>query len=126
MYIDSRLEFSVNQTAADGATSTNTIDLGTDIDLAPGRPMYIVLQTTATQATADSVVSVQTDPAEGGTYSDIASVTVPNGTAAGTRFIVGFPTPNDRFIRLKYSKAGSFTAWLTDQEPSSWTSVPGV
>lgn len=125
MIIDSRLEFSVRQVATADAASTNVIDLSTERNIGPGRAMWVVVQADATVA-ADVTVTLETSEAEGSGYAGIASVVVPSGTAAGERFIVGVPYKNHRFLRLNYSAAGTFSAFLTDQEPASWQAYPGV
>lgn len=123
--IDSTLEFSVAQTAADGAKSTNKIDLGADRNIGPGRAMWVVVQINDDQA-SESVVALETSETEGGAFVEIATVTVPAGAVSGSRFVMGVPYKNERFLQLSYTKAGKYTAWLTDQEPTSWQAYPGV
>lgn len=124
MYIDSRLELSNKQELTVAGPSTNVIDVGEPRKLGPGQPMYVVLQTDDVVA-ADVTVTVQTASAEDFTGSeDIASVLVPAATAAGQRFVIGFPYSNKRYLRLNYSAAITATAWLTSQEPQSWEAYP--
>lgn len=125
MMVDSRLEFSSKQTAGDADESTNVIDLSVEGNIGPGRTMWVVVQNTATQSSA-STVALQTSEQEGSGYADIASVIVPASAPAGSRFVMGVPYANHRYLRLTYSKAGTFNAWLTDQEPASWQSYPAA
>lgn len=125
MYIDSSLEFSVKQALSAAGASTNVIDLGTPArNIGPGQPMWVIVQTDAAVA-ADVTVDIETAAAVGfGAATKIASVTVPASTPTGRRFVVGFPYTNQRFLRLNYGAAITATAWLTDQEPQSWDSLP--
>lgn len=123
MIIDSRLEFSVGQVLAGAGASTNVVDLSTDRHIGPGRTMYVVVQTEAVAA-ADVAVSLQTSDTESSGYASIASVTIPDGTPAGTRFVIGMPYSNKRYLRLNYGAAITASAWLTDQEPASWRAYP--
>ncbi len=125
MIIDSRLTFSDRQAATAGAASTNTIDLTDDRNIGPGRTMWIVVQADATVA-ADTTVSLETSATEAGSYEAIASAVIPAGTTLGTRFVIGMPYKNQRFLRLSYDAVGTFSAFLTDQEPASWQAYPGV
>ncbi|WP_406568642.1 Bbp16 family capsid cement protein, partial [Burkholderia cenocepacia] len=43
MYIDSLLEFSRAQALSASGASTNIIDLGSDRDIGPGRPLWVVV-----------------------------------------------------------------------------------
>lgn len=125
MLVDSRLEFSVKQVLAAAAKSTNVVDLTSDRDIGPGRSMYIVVVTNAVPA-ADVTVSLETSAAAASGYAIIASVVVPASTPIGTRFVMGMPYANQRYLRLDYDAAGTFSAFLTDQEPASWQAYPGV
>ncbi len=121
MYIDSRLEFSNKQVVAAAGPSTNVVDLGTSArKIGPGRAMWVVVQVDAVPAAAVTA-TIQTSAAEGfGTPSAIGSVTIPQDSPVGTRFVIGFPYTNQRYLRMNYSAAGTLSAWLTDQEPQSW------
>ncbi|MCP1404429.1 Bbp16 family capsid cement protein [Achromobacter insolitus] len=125
MYIDSRLEFSNKQVVAAAGPSTNVVDLGTPArKIGPGRAMWVVVQVDAIPAAAVTA-TIQTSEAEGfGTSSNIGSVTIPQDTPVGTRFVIGFPYTNQRYLRMNYSAAGTLSAWLTDQEPQSWEAYP--
>ncbi|MGE4334970.1 MAG: Bbp16 family capsid cement protein [Pigmentiphaga sp.] len=125
MYIDSRLELSNKQVLAGSGASTNVVDVGVPArKLGPGQPMYVIVQTDAT-AGADVTVTVQTDTVENfASPTAIAAVTIPDTTPAGTRFVVGFPFMNERYVRLSYSAAITASAWLTSQEPQSWEPYP--
>jgi len=126
MFIDSRLEFSDKQVVTGAnVTSTNAIDTQAR-NIGPGQPMFVVVQLAADAASAVTV-AVQTAATESFAGSaDIGTVLVPAGAKAGDRFVLGFPYSNDRYIRLRYSAAGTFNAWLTGEQPNSWQSYPAV
>lgn len=134
MLIDSRLEFSDEQALTATAASTNVIDLGSDVDVGPGRPLFVVVQVdvAADDTTGDEtyVAALQTDDnASFSSATQIGSVTIAAGAAAGTRYVLGFPYANERYVRLNYTLGGTtptatLSAWLTDQEPESWAAYP--
>lgn len=133
MYIDKRLEFSVAQALTATAASTNVVDLGSDRDVGPGRPLWVVVQVdvAADGTTGDETYSaaLQTSNTEGSGYADIATVSVARGTAAGSRYVIGVPYTNQRYLRMNYTLGGTtptvtLSAFLTDQEPQSWTAYP--
>lgn len=133
MILDSRLEFSVAQALTATAVSTNVVDLSSDRNIGPGRSMWVVVQVDEALDDAEGnetySVALQTSNTEGSGYADIATVSLPRGSAAGTRFVIGMPYANDRYLRLNYTlggttPAGTVSAWLTDQEPASWQAYP--
>lgn len=134
MLIDKRLEFSDAQALTATADSTNSIDLGSDVDVGPGRTLYLVVQVdvAADATTGDETyaVALETDSDSAfGSATTIGSITIPRGTAAGTRYVLGFPYANERYLQLAYTLGGTsptvtLSAWLTDQEPASWAAYP--
>jgi len=133
--LDSLLQFSDAQALAATGASTNVIDLGSDRDIGPGRPMWVVVavNVAADHTTGDETykVDLQTaDDAAFGTPKVIASLSpAAADLAAGARFVIGMPFANQRYLRLNYTLAGTspsvtLTAWLTDQEPASWQAYP--
>jgi len=128
MIIDSRLEFSDKQVTTAGNTpSANVIDVGKNPrNIGPGQPLYVVVQLGA-NAASDVTATVQTADADDfSTKADIGSVVLAVGSPAGTRAVIGFPYANQRYIRLNYSAAGTFNAWLTSEPPTSWQAYPAV
>jgi len=123
MILDSRLEFSSKQSVASTAASTNVIDLTDKRDIGPGRTMWVVLQVDTTIAGTGASAALQTSDSEGSAYTDIATVSI-TAADAGTRFVIGVPYSNKRYLRMNYTintgSAGAVSAWLTDQEPASW------
>lgn len=128
MILDSRLEFSNKQSVAATAASTNVIDLSSDRDIGPGRTMWVVLAVTTTIAGASASVALETDSAEGFGTKEVLATTTITAATAGTRFVMGVPYANKRYLRLNYTigtgTAGNVSAWLTDQEPASWQAYP--
>ncbi len=123
MILDSRLEFSSKQSVSATAVSTNVIDLTDKRDIGPGRTMWVVLQVDTTIAGTGASAALQTSDTEGSAYTDIATVSI-TAADAGTRFVIGVPYSNKRYLRMNYTidtgSAGAVSAWLTDQEPASW------
>lgn len=128
MIIDAQLRFSVAQSVAATAVSTNVIDLGTERRIGTGEPMVvaIVVTTALDGGNADETytVTIQTDDNEAfssaTTLAGTAAVSMPRGSAAGTRFYIPIPpgAATERYIRLNYTVAGTtpsgaVTAWLT-------------
>jgi len=128
MIIDSRLEFSDKQVVTSAnAPSTNTIDVGANKrDIGPGQPMFVVVQLGANAANGVTVTIETSDASNFNPISAIGSVVLASGSPAGTRAVVGFPYANKRYIRLKYSAAGTFNAWLSSEAPTSWQAYPAV
>jgi len=125
MYIDSRLMFSDKQVTTGAANSTNTVDVGPkDRNIGPGYPLWVVVQLDAAQTGAISV-TLQSAANEAFTSPDtLASVNVPANSPAGSRFVIGAPYSNQRYLRLRYSNATASTAWLTSEPPTSWQAYP--
>lgn len=135
MYIDSLLEFSRAQALAASAASTNIIDLGSDRDIGPGRPLWVIVQAAvaADHTTGDETyqLDLQTDDnAAFGSPTTIATLApAAANIPAGARFVIGMPFTNERYLRLNYTLGGTtpsvtLNAWLTDQEPAAWQAYP--
>lgn len=134
MYIDKRLEFADGHAITASGAGQNEVDLGSDRDVGVGRMLYWVLQLDVASdgTTGDETYSVALQTDDNSSFSsatDIATLTVPRGSAAGTRFVVGFPWSNERYLRV-YSTLGgttpsmTYSSWITDQEPAKWTAYP--
>jgi len=126
MFIDSRLEFSDKQVVTGtNVVSTHTIDAQAR-NIGPGSPLFVVVQLNA-NASAAVTVTVQTADNDAFTGAvQLGSVAVAAGAKAGTRFVLGFPYTNKRYIRLQYSAAGTFSAWLAGEPPTAWQPYPAV
>ncbi|MDN7454837.1 Bbp16 family capsid cement protein [Burkholderia cenocepacia] len=132
MYIDSLLEFSRAQALSASGASTNIIDLGSDRDIGPGRPLWVVVAVAvAAVGTGTYQIDLETDDNAGfSSPTKIASVS-PSAAAltAGQRLVIGMPFANERYLRLNYTLGGTspgvtLNAFLTDQDPSSWQAYP--
>ncbi|MCA7962505.1 hypothetical protein LGM54_06005 [Burkholderia cenocepacia] len=135
MYIDSLLEFSRAQALSASGASTNIIDLGSDRDIGPGRPLWVVIavQVAADNTTGDETYSVALQTDDNAAFSSPTTIaTVAPAAAslpAGARLVIGMPFANERYLRLNYTLGGTtpsvtLNAFLTDQDPSSWQAYP--
>jgi hypothetical protein len=127
MLLDALQIFSEDQALTATGASTNIIDLGNDADIGPGRNLYVVTQVgvaaDGSSGNETYVVTLQTDDNSAfSSPTDIASVTIPRGTAAGEMFTIGFPANNERYLRINYALGGTspsvtVTAFLSDTQP---------
>jgi len=128
MFIDSQLEFSTKQALTATAVSTNVIDLGSDRDVGPGAPLWLVISCdVALAGTAPTLdVALQTDSVEAMSSSSvIVSGQQQTAMAAGDKIVLAVPNANQQFLRVNYTLGGTsptatVSAWLTDQEPTNW------
>lgn len=125
MILDEQLQFSDEQTLTASGSSTNLINLGADRNIGIGKPMaaMIVLDTVPDAGNADETyaakVQVDTVEAFSSPTDIVGEVTIPRGTAAGTRYAIPLPpdTTMQQFVRLFLTIAGTtpsitFTAAL--------------
>jgi len=137
MILDKELEFSDGQAITATAVSTNVIDLGQTVDVAPGVPLKIRLQIDEAFDNLTSLnVAVQTD-----TVENFASETVLFSKdivladlVAGADFDLGIlPEGCQQYLRLDYTvtgtnpSAGSVSAFIeVYQAPEGdITGIPG-
>ncbi len=130
MVIDKRSEFSASQHLVAGTTyGQNFINLEVDRDIAPGTPLYFILalETDALAgATPTYTFTLQTDDNASFTSpEDLLTFTVVQGTAAGTIKWFGFPSSNQKYLRLKSVLADvgatadvTISSWLSNEQPS--------
>lgn len=124
--IDAAQQFSVAQSLAATAVSTNQIDLWEERRIGSGEPMCVVVVVTtvldAGNADETYTVTIQSDMdvAFGSPATVLAAYALPRGSAAGTRFILPIPIGalTERYIRLSYTvggttPSGAVTAWLS-------------
>lgn len=133
--IDSRLVFGTAQAVTATAAATDTIDLKVGRKVGVGEPLYFCVQVTAaldaTDANETYVAELQT--ANDSAFSDgletLLSVPFTRGDAAGTFKFVAVPNTNKRHLRARYvlggtTPSGSFTSWITSEEPRAWEAFP--
>jgi hypothetical protein len=137
MIIDKRLKVSAQQalTGTSLVASTDVIDLGSDLDVGPGEPLWLVVAARTGLAGTDTPTikwSIQTDDAD--TFgSPTTLVEQPAlGAAAfatGKIFWTAVPQSNERYLRVAYTMTGTtptatVDAFFTNQEPTSWVPLP--
>lgn len=139
MIIDKRLQVSSQQaiTGTDAVRSTDVIDLGSDRDIGPGQPLWlVVIARTGLGGTGGPTIkwSLQTDDS-----ADFGSPTTlieqPALAAAafvsGTIFVLPLTMANERFLSVLYTMTGTsptatIDAFLTSEQPYTWRALPGV
>jgi len=137
MYIDKLLQVSAQQalTGTSLVASTDVIDLGSDRDIGPGEPLwFVVAARTGLGGTGGPTIkfAIQTDSDSGfGTVETLLELSAIDATAfaTGKRVVIPMPFTNKRYVRLAYTMTGTsptatVDAWLTNQEPTSWTALP--
>lgn len=114
MIIDAQLLYSDAQAVTADAGSTNVVDHGQDRNLGLGEPLaaVITVDVAADGTTGDEtyVVLLETDDnAAFSSATEVARVTIPRGSAAGTKFVIPVPptTSIERFTRLYYDVGGT-------------------
>lgn len=134
MLIDTRGEFSVDQDITSGGASTNIVDLGVALrHIGPGRPLWVVAVLREALAGDTETLSIQLQTSAAENFSPAVTIAtsrvLTDDDPVGTRVVIGVPNENQRFLRLNYVdgtlSAGKVSAWLTDQDPTTWTAYPG-
>lgn len=134
MIIDKELELSDGQAITADAASTNVIDFGQTVDVAPGVPLQVRFQVdTALSGGTFSALTVglQTDTVENfASPTTLLSFTAPN--VAGDDYIVKIPEGCQQYLRLYYDvdnnpTAGNVSAFVeVYQAPEGdITNIPG-
>lgn len=135
MIHDSRLAFSAAQALTATAVSTNVIDLSQALrNVGPGKPVWVIvtIDVAADDASANEtyVAELQTDTVEGfASPTQLATVTIPRGSAAGAVFVMQVPQTNERYLRCNYTLGGTtpsvtLSAHLSDQIPYAHVAYP--
>lgn len=128
MIIDSRLEFSNAQALTATADSTNVIDLSGDFDVGKGVPLYVVVRVIVALdgTTGDETYTVTLETgATAAAGTDLTTVTMARGDAAGTTYIIAVPQEVNRYLQLYYTlggttPTGTVDAWVTPFPPENW------
>lgn len=127
MIFDKTLQFAADQTLTAAAASTDYLDLGSDRDVGPGTPLFLV--TVIKTAIAGTIaVAVQTDDnaafASATTVLTGETLTAP---AVGTIIVLPMPATNERYVRVYFGgapTAGVVDCFLTSQPPPNWKAYP--
>lgn len=137
MYIDKLLELETGAAAVtSSALGTNVVDLGSDRDIGPGKPIYWVVQILAIDATsADETYTFDirsaTDAAiSSGVVAQLA-LNIPRATPVNTRFFGIVTNTNLRYLACRMALAGTtpsiqYKCWLTSEEPTSLFAYPNA
>lgn len=127
--IDTYLVFADAQTieTGDGATElTNTVDLGLDRDIGPGKMVYWCVQLDI-NAGDELTFTLETDGDSAfGSTTTIGTLVFSENDPAGTKKWIAFPSANERYLRVLVTPTGddatsTFTSYLSDSQPSSST-----
>ena len=134
MIIDKRLSFSEDQALTATAASTNTVDLKADTDIGPGERLWLVVVSKVAPGGTSPTIATSIETDDNSSFSSAATV-LTDETIAGASFPSGtiraipWPATNERYNRVKFTLGGTsptFTvdAFLTNQEPMNWKSMP--
>jgi len=135
MYIDKNLQFSSAQALTATAASDNSIDLGANRPVGPGEALWLVMVSKADPGGTSPTLAPSVEVDDNSGFSSARTVlTGPTLAAAdfpsGTIFTMPWPVNlNEQYARVKYTCGGTsptFTvdAWLTNQDPTTWASLP--
>lgn len=111
MIIDKELEFSDGQAITATAVSTNVIDLGQTVDVAPGYPLKVRVQVDTTFNNLTSLnIALQTDTVENfASETELVSKEVALADlVAGAEIDLGIvPSTTQQYLRLDYTVTGA-------------------
>lgn len=114
MIVDAQECYSSSQAFTATAASTNFIDHQADRDLSIGEPqaLVVVLEVAADGANSDETYSLAWQTDDNSSFSSaatLATITIPRGTAAGTRYVaLAAPdTTFERYTRLNFTLGGT-------------------
>ena len=134
MIFDKTLQFSANQALAATAPSTDHLDLGSDRDIGPGTPLWLVVVSKAAPGGTSPTITISIESADNSGFSS-AKTLVESGTldaaafGAGAMHVIPWPFTNDRYNQIKYTLGGTaptfiVDAFLTNQPPPNWQALP--
>lgn len=127
MILDAQLLFSDAQALTGTAASTNLIDLGVDRDIGSGQPLAVCIDVDVAADTTSGNETYQFD-LETDDNSGFSSAVVlarriidKASLTAGTKWVMGLPNDNERYLRLNYTLGGTtpaitVTAYLIGRE----------
>lgn len=132
MFIDSRLEFSIDQALTANAASTNSIDLGQARKIGPGSPMWVVIVAKAALGGTSPTFQAHIETDDNSGFSSaraVASTEQRSAMAIGDKLVLPMPYDNEQYLRLDFDLGGTsptitVDAFLTSQEPESWEAQP--
>lgn len=132
MFIDKRLQVSADQALTATAASTDVVDLSSDRDIGPGKPMWlVVVAKTGLGGTSPTIaVSIETDDNSSfSSATSLISTATLTAFATGQRIVLPMAFANERYIRAKYTMGGTsptatVDAFFTSQDPANWTAFP--
>ena len=132
MINDKRLQVSADQAFTATAASTDSVDLGSDRDIGPGEPIWMVAACKVALAGTSPTLTVSIETDDNSAFSSpttIASSRQYTALAAGELIVVALPFANERHLRGKGTLGGisptvTLDIWFTNQDPRSWAAQP--
>jgi hypothetical protein len=134
MISDKTLQLSTDQALTATAASADFIDLGSDRDVGPGEPLWLVVQSKAAPTGTSPTIAISIETDDNDSFSSAATlVSMPAITGAnfavGTRVVIPFPYENERYVRAKFTLGGtsptfSIDAFVTNQHPPKHVAYP--
>jgi hypothetical protein len=114
MILDKQLQLSDSQALTASADSTNYIANGVDSDLGTGEPMVVMINVEVAANAADGnetyVANLEVDDNTSFSSGTVAaSVTIPRGSAAGSKFFIHIPKSQatEEYMQLQYVLGGT-------------------
>lgn len=137
MIIDKLLQVSSAQalTGTDPVPSTDVIDFGSDRDVGPGSPLWlVVVARVGLGGTGGPTIKFDIETDDNSGFSSATKIFSSQALAAtafasGKIFAIPMPMANERFLRLVATMTGTsptatIDAFLTNQPPTTWQSMP--
>lgn len=132
MFIDeTNLAFSTSQALTATAVSENVLDLGADLDIGVGEPVFVVVlvEVAPDATTGDETYVVTLQSGSSATPTDVhGSIPIPRTAKKGDAFAIPVPSHNAQYMRLNYTLAGTtptitVSSYLTSGVSTQWKPV---
>ena len=134
MISDKNLHLSDAQALTATAVSTDHMNLGSDIDIGPGSPLWLVVQSGAAPGGTSPTITISIETDDNSSFSSATTIythtTIAGANfALGKRVVIPMPFENEQYMRVRYTLGGTsptFTvsAHLTAHEPPNWKAYP--
>lgn len=131
MYVDKELELSDAQALSASGASTNSIDVGADVDAGIGEAMYLVVQHRAAMGGTSPTFQVGLQTDDNDSFSSPTTVLLSPAEAApaaGKQTVIPLPPGLQRYVRAYYTLGGTTPTANVDafiaKDVQAWVSAP--